>query len=177
MPLKVPSFLATVTGSRRRTGAPRSQRGTRLKATTDRAFLVSTGIPPPARATEKACPSLPGVRAGTFPTNPRQHSRFEFQGVVASPSCGTPLALIRHHFGRSVAGPFGRVLMTERIQEFLRNRREEGNDTEPCLVVDLEIVRDNFQTFAKALPDSRVFYAVKANPAPEVLSLLASMGS
>ena len=43
--------------------------------------------------------------------------------------------------------------MTERIQEFLRNRREEGNDTEPCLVVDLEIVRDNFQTFARALPD------------------------
>src|SRR5262245_44512014 len=67
--------------------------------------------------------------------------------------------------------------MTERIQEFLRNRRSEGLDTEPCLVVDLEIVRDNYQTFAKALPDSRVFYAVKANPAPEVLSLLASLGS
>jgi ornithine decarboxylase len=31
--------------------------------------------------------------------------------------------------------------------------------------------------FSKALPDSRVFYAVKANPSPEVLSLLASMGS
>jgi hypothetical protein len=36
--------------------------------------LVSTGIPTPARATEKACPSLPGVRAGKFPTNPRQHN-------------------------------------------------------------------------------------------------------
>jgi ornithine decarboxylase len=67
--------------------------------------------------------------------------------------------------------------MTERIQEFLRARRNEGTDVEPCLVVDLEVVRDNFQSFAKALPDSRVFYAVKANPAPEVLSLLASMGS
>src|SRR5919205_883789 len=67
--------------------------------------------------------------------------------------------------------------MTERIREFLRNRRSEGLDTEPCLVVDLEVVRENYQTFAKALPDSRVFYAVKANPAPEVLSLLASMGS
>src|SRR6186713_3497679 len=67
--------------------------------------------------------------------------------------------------------------MTERIQEFLRNRRSEGLDTEPCLVVDLEVVRDNFQSFAKALPDTRVFYAVKANPAPEVLSLLASLGS
>ena len=67
--------------------------------------------------------------------------------------------------------------MTERIREFLRNRRSEGLDTEPCLVVDLEVVRDNYQSFAKALPDSRVFYAVKANPAPEVLALLASMGS
>jgi len=67
--------------------------------------------------------------------------------------------------------------MTERIQEFLRNRRSEGQDTEPCLVVDLEVVRDNYQTFSRALPDSRVFYAVKANPSPEVLSLLASLGS
>jgi ornithine decarboxylase len=67
--------------------------------------------------------------------------------------------------------------MTERIQEFLRNRRNEGQDVEPCLVVDLEVVRDNYQSFARALPDSRVFYAVKANPAPEVLSLLASLGS
>ena len=67
--------------------------------------------------------------------------------------------------------------MTERIQEFLRNRRDEGQDVEPCLVVDLEVVRDNYQSFAKALPDSRVFYAVKANPAAEVLALLASMGS
>src|SRR5688572_19610541 len=67
--------------------------------------------------------------------------------------------------------------MTERIREFLRNRRLDGLDTEPCLVVDLEVVRDNYNTFAKALPDSRVFYAVKANPAPEVLALLASLGS
>src|SRR5512144_3061731 len=67
--------------------------------------------------------------------------------------------------------------MTERIREFLRNRRAEGRDDTPCLVVDLDVVRDNYQAFAKALPDTRVFYAVKANPAPEVLSLLASMGS
>ncbi|HET9902172.1 MAG TPA: ornithine decarboxylase, partial [Xanthobacteraceae bacterium] len=67
--------------------------------------------------------------------------------------------------------------MTERIREFLRNRRAEGLDTEPCLVVDLEVVRDNYLAFAKALPDTRVFYAVKANPAPEVLTLLASLGS
>jgi ornithine decarboxylase len=63
--------------------------------------------------------------------------------------------------------------MTDRIREFLRNRTDDG----PVLVVDLDVVRDNYNTFAKALPDSRVFYAVKANPAPEVLSLLASLGS
>ncbi|MFC0220797.1 type III PLP-dependent enzyme [Pseudochelatococcus lubricantis] len=63
--------------------------------------------------------------------------------------------------------------MTDRIREFLRNRREDG----PCLVVDLDVVRDNYLAFAHALPDTRVFYAVKANPAPEVLKLLASLGS
>ncbi|HJY16217.1 MAG TPA: ornithine decarboxylase, partial [Xanthobacteraceae bacterium] len=63
--------------------------------------------------------------------------------------------------------------MTARIRDFLRNRRDDG----PCLVVDLDVVRDNYQTFAKALPDTRMFYAVKANPAPEVLSLLAGLGS
>jgi ornithine decarboxylase len=67
--------------------------------------------------------------------------------------------------------------MTERIREFLRRRRDQGRDDGPCLVVDLDVVRDNYRSFAKALPDSRVFYAVKANPAPELLALLASLGS
>ena len=59
------SLLATVIGSRRRTGAPRAQRGTRLKATTERAFLVSASPPPAGANTEEACPSLPGVRMGS----------------------------------------------------------------------------------------------------------------
>ena len=63
--------------------------------------------------------------------------------------------------------------MTDRIRDFLRDRRPEG----PCLVLDLDVVRDNYQAFARALPDSRIFYAVKANPAPEVLRLLAELGS
>jgi ornithine decarboxylase len=63
--------------------------------------------------------------------------------------------------------------MTDRIREFLRQRR----DDRPCLVVDLDVVRENYRAFAKALPDSRVFYAVKANPAPELLRLLVSLGS
>jgi len=63
--------------------------------------------------------------------------------------------------------------MTERIHEFLRRREHDG----PCLVVDLEVVRDNYRAFAGALPDTRVYYAVKANPSPEVLTLLAGLGS
>jgi ornithine decarboxylase len=67
--------------------------------------------------------------------------------------------------------------MTERIREFLRNRRQEGLLDGPCLVLDTEVVRDNYAKFARALPNTRVFYAVKANQAPEVLSLLAKLGS
>ena len=63
--------------------------------------------------------------------------------------------------------------MTDRIRDFLRHRRPEG----PCLVVDLDKVRDNYRAFATAMPDSRVYYAVKANPAPEILEALADLGS
>ena len=64
-------------------------------------------------------------------------------------------------------------MTTARILDFLRTRRPEG----PCLVVDLDVVRDNFQSFRRALPDSSIYYAVKANPAPEILRLLAGLGS
>ena len=64
-------------------------------------------------------------------------------------------------------------MATQRIIDFLNTRRPDG----PCLVVDTDVVRENYQNFEKALPYSRIFYAVKANPAPEVLRLLASLGS
>ncbi|GJD52933.1 Lysine/ornithine decarboxylase [Methylobacterium crusticola] len=67
--------------------------------------------------------------------------------------------------------------MTDRIRDFLRARRDLGRDEGPVMVLDLDIVRDNYTAFSRALPDTRVFYAVKANPAPEVLRLLADMGS
>jgi ornithine decarboxylase len=64
-------------------------------------------------------------------------------------------------------------MATQRILDFFAVRRPEG----PCLVVDLDVVRDNYLAFARAMPDTRIFYAVKANPAPEILSLLAGLGS
>ena len=63
--------------------------------------------------------------------------------------------------------------MTARIREFLKRRTDEG----PCLVVDLDVVRENYNSFAKALPDSKVYYAIKANPAPEILKLLVELGA
>ena len=63
--------------------------------------------------------------------------------------------------------------MTARIREFLKYRIADG----PCLVVDLDVVRDNYVAFAKALPDTKVYYAVKANPAPEILKMLVALGS
>ncbi|WP_163267340.1 ornithine/lysine decarboxylase [Chelativorans alearense] len=64
-------------------------------------------------------------------------------------------------------------MATQRILDFLATRRPDG----PCLVVDLDVVHDNYRAFEKALPDSKIFYAVKANPAPEILKLLANLGS
>ena len=67
--------------------------------------------------------------------------------------------------------PWGDRAMTERIREFLRYatrgrplpRRSTSTSCATTIIA-----------FARALPDTRVFYAVKANPAPEVLRLLAS---
>jgi ornithine decarboxylase len=63
--------------------------------------------------------------------------------------------------------------MTDKIRDYLRANPAEG----PRLVVDLDVVADNYRAFAHALPDTRVYYAVKANPAPEILDLLAKLGS
>src|SRR6187402_2323972 len=63
--------------------------------------------------------------------------------------------------------------MNEKIARFLA----EQQPATPCLVVDLEIVEENFRSLTAALPDAKIYYAVKANPAPEILSLLARLGS
>lgn len=47
----------------------------------------------------------------------------------------------------------------------------------PCLVVDVDIVAHNFEELARSLPDARIYYAVKANPADEIIERLAGLGS
>ena len=63
--------------------------------------------------------------------------------------------------------------MNEKIARFFEERRPQT----PCLVVDLDVVEKNYHALADALPDARIYYAVKANPAPEILGLLSRLGS
>jgi len=63
--------------------------------------------------------------------------------------------------------------MTDKIARFLADRRPET----PCLVIDLDVIRDSYTTLTSLLPLAQVFYAVKANPALEVVQMLAGMGS
>ncbi|QNT69987.1 type III PLP-dependent enzyme [Defluviicoccus vanus] len=63
--------------------------------------------------------------------------------------------------------------MTRRIKKFLADRRPST----PCLVVDLDVVTAAYKKLERAIPEAKIYYAVKANPAPEILSLLAGLGS
>ena len=47
----------------------------------------------------------------------------------------------------------------------------------PFLVLDLDVVEDRYASLLGALPGVRILYAVKANPAVEVLARLARVGS
>ena len=47
----------------------------------------------------------------------------------------------------------------------------------PCLIVDVNVVEHNYMTMTQALPLANVYYAVKANPAEEILLRLADLGS
>ncbi|KID27997.1 ornithine decarboxylase [Prauserella rugosa] len=50
---------------------------------------------------------------------------------------------------------------------------DEHDPPTPCLVVDVDTVVDRYRALAAAFPDTRVQYAVKANPEPAVLRALA----
>jgi ornithine decarboxylase len=60
-----------------------------------------------------------------------------------------------------------------RVEAFLDGGRRET----PFVVVDLEVVAARYEHLVEALPQTTVFYAVKANPAREVLELLVDLGS
>ncbi|HYN39536.1 MAG TPA: type III PLP-dependent enzyme [Rhodospirillales bacterium] len=63
--------------------------------------------------------------------------------------------------------------MTRKIARFLADQEPAT----PCLVVDLDVVAANYRKLRQAMPDAAIYYAVKANPAREILDLLVSLGS
>jgi ornithine decarboxylase len=63
--------------------------------------------------------------------------------------------------------------MTPKIARFLAQHQPAT----PCLVLDVDRVEDNFRNLRHALPLARIYYAVKANPAPQVLERLVGLSS
>ncbi|KAF0112854.1 MAG: ornithine decarboxylase [Rhodospirillaceae bacterium] len=63
--------------------------------------------------------------------------------------------------------------MTSKICRFLN----EQHPSSPCLVVDLDVIAENYDKLRTYLPVADIYYAVKANPAREVVAHLISLGS
>ncbi|MFW5832605.1 MAG: type III PLP-dependent enzyme [Pseudomonadota bacterium] len=63
--------------------------------------------------------------------------------------------------------------MTEKVLKFLEDKQLPT----PLLVVDLDRIEENYRALERALPDARIFYAMKANPAPEVMARLVALGA
>ena len=63
--------------------------------------------------------------------------------------------------------------MTMRIETVL----SETKIATPCLVLDREQIAKNYRKFCQKMNNIDVFYAVKANPHPDILSLLVAEGA
>ena len=63
--------------------------------------------------------------------------------------------------------------MTPKIARFLADHQPAT----PCLVLDVDRVEEKFRALRHAMPLARIYYAVKANPAPPVLKRLVGLDS
>lgn len=64
-------------------------------------------------------------------------------------------------------------MTTAKLEAFLKNPPGET----PFLVVDIDLVAQNYQRLHQLFPKAEIYYAVKANPEPEVLQCLLNCGS
>jgi ornithine decarboxylase len=64
-------------------------------------------------------------------------------------------------------------VMTERIARFLA----ENSPETPCLVVDLDVIGEAYDLLHWYLPLADIYYAVKANPAAEIVAMLDRKGA
>lgn len=65
------------------------------------------------------------------------------------------------------------VVITDKIDRFIR----DNTLPTPYLVVDLDVVEQQYLDLRAQLATAEIYYAVKANPAPEIISRLLSLGS
>ncbi len=54
---------------------------------------------------------------------------------------------------------------------------EAAKHETPFVVVNLDIIREHYESLKSSFSFADVYYAVKANPAPEIISMLRDMGS
>jgi ornithine decarboxylase len=63
--------------------------------------------------------------------------------------------------------------LSHKLLDFLSSNNLET----PFLVMDIDAIAKNYVTLRRLLPQTDVYYAIKANPAPEILKLLVQLGS
>jgi ornithine decarboxylase len=62
-------------------------------------------------------------------------------------------------------------------QRFEQIKRFAENLPTPTLVIDLHLVEKKYAELTRSFPQAKIFYAVKANPMEEIVTLLHQMGS
>ncbi|PIZ51255.1 ornithine decarboxylase [Candidatus Woesearchaeota archaeon CG_4_10_14_0_2_um_filter_33_13] len=66
----------------------------------------------------------------------------------------------------------------DKTKLFLKEVKKYSKDKEtPFLVLNLDLIKRNYESLQKQMPFAQIYYAVKANPHKEVLSLLNKKGS
>jgi ornithine decarboxylase len=82
----------------------------------------------------------------------------------AAAFAGTPARFLDIHPAKSA--------VTARQDDYIRGREFDR----PTMVFDLDVLRAKYQALAAGLGDAAIHYAVKANPAPEVVAAIAALG-
>ena len=62
--------------------------------------------------------------------------------------------------------------LTDKLEAFLRTRPET-----PFLAMDGDVVLSKYLTMRACFPSATIYYAVKANPVPDLVALLAAVGA
>jgi ornithine decarboxylase len=70
--------------------------------------------------------------------------------------------------------PLEDYMSTERFERIKRFAEDKPT---PCLILETDVVKAKYEELRKNIPFAKIFYAVKANPHDEVVSLLRDLGS